>query len=267
MDGLFDAPAGRTSGRRLPGGDLARLGAAGGADASAHARRAGRPVAAARARLAAAPADRGRAVAVAAAVGAARHRQDDDRLDRQPADRPSLRRGLRGLGRGQGGPGRDRQRPRRAGRHRQRDRAVRRRGAPLQQGPAGRAAARGREPLGHAGRRDHREPVLLRHLPAALAQPAAAPGVADRRRRAGGDRAGARRRARPGGRVHPHRGRRRAPGPAGRRRRAPLPDLPGGRRGRGPVARLPRRSTWPPPRPRSTRRRCATTGRATSTTT
>ena len=41
------------------------------------------------------------------------------------------------------------------------DGAVRRRGAPLQQGPAGRAAARRREPLGDPGRGHHREPVLL----------------------------------------------------------------------------------------------------------
>ena len=73
--------------------------------------------------------------------------------------------------------------PARAGPGRPGDGALRRRGAPLQQGPAGRPAARGGEPLGHPGRGHHREPVLLRHLPAALAQPAAAPGVAHRRRR------------------------------------------------------------------------------------
>ena len=38
--------------------------------------------------------------------------------------------------------------------------AVRRRGAPLEQGPAGRAAAVGGERHGHPGRRDHREPLL-----------------------------------------------------------------------------------------------------------
>ena len=42
----------------------------------------------------------------------------------------------------------------------------------------------------------HREPLLLRHLAPALAQPAAAPGVADRRRRRGGPRPRAGRRAR-----------------------------------------------------------------------
>ena len=40
-----------------------------------------------------------------------------------------------------------------------RDGAVRRRGAPVLQDPAGRAAARGRERLGDPGRRHHREPV------------------------------------------------------------------------------------------------------------
>ena len=40
-----------------------------------------------------------------------------------------------------------------------------------------------REPLGDPGRGDDREPLLLRHLAAAVAQPAAAAGVADRRRR------------------------------------------------------------------------------------
>ena len=110
--------------------------------AAAHARRARRPAAAARRRVAAAAADRGRPVDVAAAVGAARHRQDHHRLDRQPADPAPLRRGLGRRGRRQGGPRGDRRRPRRAGARRQRDGALRRRGAPLHQGPAGRPAAR-----------------------------------------------------------------------------------------------------------------------------
>ena len=124
-----------------------------------------------------------------------------------------------------------------------------------------------REPLGHPGRRDHREPVLLGDLPAALAQPAAAAGVADRRRRPRGPGPRARRRARPGRRLR-RRGRGpRPPGPAGRRRRAPLADLPRGRRRRGRRPRARHASTSRPPRPRSTRPRCATTARATSTTT
>ena len=61
---------------------------------------------------------------------------------------------------------------------RSRDGAVRRRGAPVQQGAAGRAAPRRGEPLGDADRRHHREPVLQRHLAAAVPEPAAAAGVA-----------------------------------------------------------------------------------------
>ena len=64
-------------------------------------------------------------------------------------------------------------------------------------------------------------PFFSRHLAAALAQPAAAAGVADRRRRARGARPGARRRARPGRGLRPRRGRPRPPGPAGRWRRPP----------------------------------------------
>ena len=51
-----------------------------------------------------------------------------------------------------------------ARRDRRADGAVRRRGAPVLQDPAGRAAAERREPLGHPRRRDHREPLLQRHL-------------------------------------------------------------------------------------------------------
>ena len=60
--------------------------------------------------LAAAPAGRGRPADVAAPVGSAGHRQDHDRRDPQPPDRPALRRGVRGRGRRQGGPSRDRRR-------------------------------------------------------------------------------------------------------------------------------------------------------------
>ncbi len=108
-----------------------------------------------------------------------------------------LRRDLRGLGGRQGRPRRHRHRPARARHDRPPDRAVRRRGPPLQQGPAGRPAARRGEPLGHLHRRHHREPVLLRHLPAAVALAAAHAGVADRRRHPRGPGARGRRRARP----------------------------------------------------------------------
>ena len=77
------------------------------------------------------------------------------------------------------------------------DGPVRRRGAPLHQGPAGRPAARCGEPMGHAGRRHHGEPVLLGDLPVALAVAAAHPRAAHRRRHPRRDRAGAHRPARP----------------------------------------------------------------------
>ena len=91
---------------------------------------------------------------------------------------------------------------------------VRRRGAPVLQGPAGRPAPRRGEPLGDPGRGDDREPVLLRDLPVALAQPLAAPGVTDRRRRAVGGLPGAGRRARPGRWLRDRRRRARPPGAA-----------------------------------------------------
>ena len=56
-------------------------------------------------------------------------------------------------------------------RHRPADDLLPRRDPPLQQGPAGRAAARGRGGAGDADRRDHREPLLRGQLGAALAQP------------------------------------------------------------------------------------------------
>ena len=62
--------------------------------------------------------------------------------------------------------------------------AVRRRGPPVVQGPAGRAAARGRGGHDHADRRHDREPVLLLEHPAAVAMPAAAARAARRGRRA-----------------------------------------------------------------------------------
>ena len=75
----------------------------------------------------------------------------------------ALRRALR---RDRGGQGRapgHRRRAARPRRRRTRDRAVRRRGAPLLQDPAGCAAPRRREPLGHPRRRDDGEPALLDH--------------------------------------------------------------------------------------------------------
>ena len=93
-----------------------------------------------------------------------------------------LRRGVRG---GERGPGRARRGPRRdragaraparpAGAHD----LLPRRDPPLQQGPAGRAAAGGRGGAGDADRRHHREPVLRGQLGAALPRA----GVRARRR-------------------------------------------------------------------------------------
>ena len=114
--------------------------------------------------LAAAPAGRRAAdgdPVVADPVGPARHRQDDARAPGRAADRargssscPRSTPASRTCGRSSSGA-------RASSACRARDGAVRRRGAPLLQDPAGRAAARGREPLGDPGRRDHREPVLL----------------------------------------------------------------------------------------------------------
>ena len=97
---------------------------------------------------------------------------------------PPVRGALRGDRRGQGRARGDRGRPSAARHRRRRDRAVHRRGAPVHQGAAGRAAAERREPLGHAGGGDHREPVLLGELAAAVPLAAAHPAAAGRRRRA-----------------------------------------------------------------------------------
>ena len=60
---------------------------------------------------------------------------------------------------------------------------VHRRDPPLQQGPAGRAAAARRGRHGHAHRRDDREPVLRGQLRAPVADAGVAPRAADRRGR------------------------------------------------------------------------------------
>ena len=127
-----------------------------------------------------------------------------------------------------GAVGRERRPPAGARRHgarraparhrRQADDPVPGRDPPLQQGPAGRAAAGGRGGADHAGGRHDREPLLRGELGAALALPrvrAAAPG-----RRPGG------------GAAAPRAGpRARAARPAaGRRRRAGVPGRPLGRR-------------------------------------
>ena len=148
------------------------------------------------------------------------------------------------------------------------DRAVHRRGAPVLQDPAGLAARRGRGPHRHAGRGDHREPVLLGRRAAAVALPAAHPAAADRRRHRAADRPGARpTSAAWTARSTLDRRGRATPGADRRRRRPPGADRAGGRRrvrgGRG----TPTRSTWPRLETAVDRPRSATTATATSTTT
>ena len=82
-----------------------------------------------------------------------------------------------------------------------------------------------------------------------------------------GARPGAGRRARPGRRLRHRRRRARPPGAARRRRRAAFPDLSRVGRGRGQEHGAWRPSTSRRPRRPSTARPCATTARATSTTT
>ena len=198
-------------------------------------------------------------------VGPGRDRQDDARA---PAGEPGGRRPDAALGgllgrrrRAQGhGGGEGRALP---------HGAVRRRGAPLVEGAAGRAAAGRRGRDGDADRRHHREPLLLAEHAAAVAVPAAPPGAARAGRAQGADgpragrprarigcdrRQGDRRGARPPGRD---RRRRRADGAhrtgGGGARRAGL------RRARGHARS--RRGGGADARP------SCTTGRATPTTT
>ena len=116
--------------------------AARGPDAAAHPGRGDRPAAPDRRGHAVPQADRQRRADVAAAVGAAGHRQDHAGLRRQPGDQAAIRGAVRGQRRGQGRARRGRRRPPGAGHERRADRAVHRRGAPVLQDPAGRAAAR-----------------------------------------------------------------------------------------------------------------------------
>src|SRR4051794_14244843 len=224
---------------RPPGGRArrrARRRSARRADAAADARRVRGAGAPPRGRLRAARRARVRAAALDDPLRAARHRQDDARAARRRARRRGLRGGLGGQRRSRRGP--RRHRPSAGAARwsaRPRDDLLPRRDPPLQQGAAGRAAARGRGRARHADRRDDREPVLRGQLRAALARPGLRAALARRRRCRGAAAARARpRRGRgPGG---PRRGahvprrprrRRRAHGPqrarAGRRHRAPRP--------------------------------------------
>ena len=236
-----------------------------GPDAAEEPGRGARPAAPDRGGLAAAQAGRACRADVGAALGTARHRQDHARLRAQPGDQPPVRRALRRLGRSEPGPGGDRVRPRRAWPDRHADAAVHRRGAPVQQGAAGRPAARRREPVGLVRRRDHGEPVVLGRRAAALPLAAADPAAAAGRGYAGAARPGGdgRARARRGGDAGRRGGR--GADAAGRRRRQAGADLPGGR-GPRPAGRR-RASTPRCSSARWTGSPSATTGPGTSTTT
>ena len=95
---------------------------------------------------AAAAARRGRRGRVGAALRAARHREDHDRAAAGRGRRAALRRALGALLGGEGAAAGDRRRPAPARSAQPPDRAVHRRGAPLLQDPAGRAARRGGGP-------------------------------------------------------------------------------------------------------------------------
>ena len=96
------------------------------------------------------------------------HRQDDAGADAGRVRRRRLRGALGGRGGARRGPRGDGARPRAPPRRPPHD-LLPRRDPPLQQGPAGRAAARGRGGPGRARRRDDREPVLRGQLGADLA--------------------------------------------------------------------------------------------------
>jgi hypothetical protein len=249
-----DVPVRRAGGGRRRGRRPGR--AAGRADAPALPRRGRGPVAPARPPGAAAPSGRGRRADVAGPLRPAGHGEDDagarHLAGHQAAVRAAVgaRRGRQGGPRGHLG--------RQAGAHLRRTAhgAVHRRGAPVLQDPAGLAAVGRRGPHRQPGRRHHREPLLLRGRPAALALPRPGPAAAVRRRRPRGAAPGADQRARPGRRGDARRRGRGAPRPA---RWSPAP-APPARPGRP-------RSTSSPWRRRSRRPPSATTGRATRTTT
>ena len=145
-------------------------------DAAARARRGRRPAAPARRPRPAAPAGGVRRADVAGPLRPARHRQDHARARHLAGHQAAVRRSCppwtpasRRCARSSHDAKRelDLRRPPHG--------AVHRRGAPLLQDPAGQPAVRGRGPDRQPDRRDHREPVLLRGQPAAVAQPACSP--------------------------------------------------------------------------------------------
>ena len=154
----------RPSLRRRP----RRSGAARRAAAAEDARRGDRPAASARSGQAAARRLRVGPAALDDPVGPARHRQDDaGAADGRRLRRP-VHRHVGGARRRQGHPRGGRSGA--GGAHdRARDGRLRRRGASLQQEPAGRLPAARRVGPVHLHRRDHREPVVRGQLGAAVA--------------------------------------------------------------------------------------------------
>ena len=185
----------------------------------------------------------GRPALVADLLRAARHRQDYPRAgDRRHHPRP-LHRAERGAGRRETTPRGDRRGARVARPARRAHHPVYRRGAPLEQGAAGRAAAERRERHHRADRRHHREPLLRGDQAAGEPQPhLSASGPRARRPEAGSADGPGRYRARTGGLPdRRERGGDGAPAERGQRRRAQPAQCPGtcgrhhagGRRWRG----------------------------------
>ena len=264
--GRIERPALRNRRRGSAGGRVGRRRAARDPHAPARPRRARRSDPPARAGIGAADRDRIRRAAQRDLLRTARHRQDDRGADHRRAGEGRLRGALGGQRRPAGGARGDRPRPR-APSGGAPDDLLPRRDPSLQQGPAGRAAARGRGGPDHADRGDHREPLLRGQLGAALALADLRVPAAER----DGDR-GAGPRALEDERGHP--------GPAGDLRRGAR-DARDPRRRRRPRSRSRRSSARPRPpggpartrsasprsRTRCSARPCSTTARATSTTT
>ncbi len=208
--------------------------------------------------------DRGGPAPLDGALRAARERQDHAR----PPGRGARGRRLRGGLRREAGRPEVRAVIERADAppadERRADALLPRRDPPLQQGPAGRPAPRGRGGPRHADRGDHREPLLRGQLRAALARAGLRAPRARRRRRA---RAAAARAGRRAGHRRPAAGRRRGarvPGRALGRRR---PHRAGGARAGGRDRRRSGRSPSSWPRTRCSAARSSTTRAATATTT
>ena len=156
--------------RQLTEPAFRRRGAPAGSDATALPGRASRPGAPAGRGVGAARGDRDRGAALGDPVRAAGLREDDPGQDH----RHRVPRGVRGVLRGERGAGRGPRRDRAGtgapqGRGRADD-LLPRRDPSLQQGPAGRAAARGRGGAGDADRGDDREPLFRGQFGAALAR-------------------------------------------------------------------------------------------------